>query len=76
MEEYCGFTNRATWNVVLWVMNTEWMYRTVVAGEHPYGPRSAKRMARNLMGERTPDRFKLGSLVNWKEVAEAFNEAS
>jgi len=73
---YNGYANRATWNVVLWCMNTENVYRFIVQRPVPFTERSAWFACKDVIfkSETTPDGDNL-SEVNWAQVAEAFNEA-
>ena len=82
-EAYNGWTNRATWNVMLWLSNTEAHYRayTAAARRQAFTVMSAKRFAmrafgyRSMFAARTPD----GDMLNradWPAIAEALNEAA
>ncbi len=72
---YNGWTNRATWNVNLWLFNSISRYEAMVRifPEKNAGTDSAEAFCRGLWPEKTPDGCLLDN-VNWKEVAEAINE--
>lgn len=66
---YNGYTNRATWNVCLWLDNVEVLYNRT-------RNMSAKNLClycQNVWGDKTPDGFSL-SKVNWSEVKENCEE--
>jgi hypothetical protein len=69
---YNGWANRSTWNVALWAGNDYGMYQTVESNK-PYTKSSARRLAEEMFGDKTPDGCKLDG-VNWKEIADAWNE--
>jgi len=72
---YNGWTNWATWNINLWVMNEELLHRFVEANK-PYDAQDAENMCReHIFPEGTPD-MEMKDLddVNWQEVADAWNE--
>jgi hypothetical protein len=73
---YHGYPNRATWNVVLWALNTENVYRFIVERPMAFTARSAMFACKDVIfkSEITPDGDNL-SEVDWERVAEAFNEA-
>lgn len=60
-KEYNGWKNKATWNVALWLSNSEGLYRAAAEfmkgynGKHPYS-RFIKEMG--MGDERTGDNFK------------------
>ena len=75
-EKYQGWVNWETWNVALWVANERGLYDAV--REHPekFTAASAKALTKEQMTDGTPD-FKSArsySKVDWKEIADDFNE--
>lgn len=72
---YNGWTNRETWNVNLWLFNSQPRYEAMlrIFPKKNAGEESAQAMCRGFWGEKTPDKCLLDN-VNWKEVAEAINE--
>lgn len=72
---YNGWTNRETWNVNLWLSNSQPRYEAMLRmfPKKNAGEESAQAMCRGFWGEKTPDNCLLDN-VNWKEVAEAINE--
>jgi len=67
--EYNGYKNRATWNVVLWLLNTEGHY-------HATKNESAKiirNYCKKAWGSKTPDDIEM-AYVYWNDVAEACKE--
>lgn len=78
-REYEGWKNYETWNVNLWVMNEEPLYRAVVAHPSRFTPESAARFVREAFPRGTPDfqdrgRAAAYGKVDWKEIADSFNE--
>ena len=80
--KYNGYRNRETWNVILWMMNEEPLYRSAVevAERHKsrnrtVTSRTAERFARDCFGDQTPDGCKMGR-VNWRQVADAIQECA
>ena len=75
--KYNGWTNRETWNVNLWVTNEEPLYFAMLdAGgrDRSFTPESAADFAEELWpGGCTPDGCELAA-VNWREIADAWNE--
>lgn len=80
--DYNGWANRTTWNIMLWLDNDEGNYRCYkgMVEKHlaQYGKltgRAAKRIALNVLGDRTPDGCKLtAKCVDWPAIAEAMSE--
>ncbi len=77
---YNGWTNRATWNVSLWVSNSEPSYnifmkkcRELVTDGGDWNESNTRLFAKRIFGDTTPDGDKLGS-VNWHELAQAWRE--
>jgi hypothetical protein len=75
---YNGWKNYATWNVNLWVMNDESIYRAWQMMQRHYTTftaRSAYATARGLFGEKTPDDVPIDDpAIDWEEIANAWNE--
>ncbi len=79
-NEYQGWTNWETWNINLWAMNEEPAYRYIMA-RRPFIAESAKRVAVELFPRGTPDmqhrglpKYEWVPKVNWREIAESWNE--
>ena len=74
--DYHGHANWETWNVILWVHNEEGLYRDMNSYPGTYSPDKAEEFVRSRMPHGTPDMDteKDYDLVDWNEVAEAFNE--
>jgi len=78
VAEYNGYTNYETWNVQLWISNEEGSYKD--AKRHkPFNADSAEEYVKSVYPKGTPDFKDMGGArcydkVNWKEIAEAFNE--
>jgi len=73
---YNGWTNWATWNVNLWAMNDEYIYRMVMRNQ-PYDADNVEKMVRrHIYPEGTPDMDSAKEMddVNWEEIAEGWNE--
>ena len=75
-EKYQGWANWETWNVALWFGNDQGLYHAV--REHPtkFTAASAKAFTKEMLPNGTPD-FKSPrsySKVDWKEIADDFNE--
>lgn len=77
-EEYQGWTNWETWNMALWADNEEAMYKDRVATQKKIKKWDANSVKKFLLGyypKGTPDMEpKEISKVNWKEIADSFNE--
>jgi hypothetical protein len=77
--EYNGWKNKATWNVSLHVFNDESVYRAMQErktrperkGKFTAG--QARAFCRAMYGDRTPDGLSMAR-VDWKAIAEAFND--
>jgi len=74
-EKYNGWTNRATWNVNLWIMNDEYSYRRIMANR-PFTPEKAKSIILEMYPCGTVDMDSVDEMdnVNWQEIADAWNE--
>lgn len=73
--KYQGHANWSTWNIGLWIMNEESIYRDMVPGR-PYTAESAKAFCLEYFPNGTPDMDhgeELGC-VDWNEIAASFNE--
>lgn len=71
---YNGWTNRATWNVMLWLNNDEGLYRLYSGRSIPWTAESAEKFCNEMFATgRTPDNLPL-SQVNWQEIADGMNE--
>jgi hypothetical protein len=72
---YNGWTNRATWNVNLWVDNTERTYRARLDAFRRQKPTAAtaEAFARQMFPNGTPD-IRGFAAVNWAELAESWGE--
>ena len=77
---YNGYTNRATWNLMLWISNDESAYNFFREGYEQFGgdviedrERKIAADAHQWFGSRTPDDDRLED-VNWEEVREHLDE--
>ncbi len=76
-NEYNGWSNWETWNVVLWFSNDEELYKGIASVAGSWLPNSAEAYAKLVMPDGTPDFDDTDggySVVNWDEVADAWNE--
>jgi hypothetical protein len=80
MTDYNGYTNRATWNVCLWLGNDQGLYnavrdqvRGITATGQTLNAHGAELLVRDLMPDRTPDGLTYEN-VNWSEVADCMTE--
>lgn len=79
-DRYSGWTNRATWNVALWVSNEKPLYDKLMVvckelareGCH-WTDEMALEFSKEIFGSMTPDKESLDD-ANWQEIAEAWNE--
>jgi len=67
---YNGWTNRATWNVALWVDNDQDTY-TWRMEVQPSTAATCKAFGEMVFGHKTPDGCLLAN-VDWTEIAEAW----
>lgn len=76
MEKYNGWTNRETWNVNLWIMNDEGLYRAMHQSPQPWTAESARDFVLDILPDGTPDMSgaKDYVAVNWEEIANTWNE--
>lgn len=87
MNEYNGYKNYNTWNIVLWLHNDENAYQYVTQQakihkkfNHLWNPVLAKKTASEIMRScfnkpETPDGVKVSSKdIDWKQVSDALNE--
>ena len=70
-EEYNGWTNRATWNVNLWLGNDEEIYNLMLSLKMVDAAQFAN-FCGYMWGEETPDGDSL-SEVNWDEIVDAWS---
>jgi hypothetical protein len=78
MSDYISWANYETWNINLWVMNDEPLYRAWQNLQQHYGVftvKTARVTARTLFGKKTPDGVRISSKhINWKEIVNTWNE--
>jgi hypothetical protein len=78
-KEYAGWTNKATWNVMLWFNGDQRLYNLyrMRAVKEKFTPKDAEIFVKSIFPMGTPD-FSDGPLsyrvVDWERIAEAFNE--
>lgn len=75
---YNGWKNYETWNVPLWIDNSEPMYRARIEQRRwrgPFTPLSAHAFCQRMLGTMTPDGVDLWNpAIDWQEVADHWNE--
>lgn len=80
---YNGYTNYQTWNIALWITNTETAYRALVArsaarNNAPFTALDAKALVMELYPKGTPDlRHNWPAnraAINFSELADAFTD--
>ena len=75
--EYNGWTNKATWSIVLWIRNNESNYKMMIDSftkqEWDASPSGVKRWADMIFGDETPDGDLLSD-VDWKSVSDSIKE--
>ena len=76
MSDYNGWTNRATWNVNLWIENDYGFYKAKQAmqGDTPnyWTAPKVENWVQSVMPNKTPDGIPYDD-VNWTEIAESWN---
>lgn len=71
---YNGWSNRATWNVALWLNNEEGLYHeTLRLLRYSDAEDRLKEFCEELWTDRTPDGDAL-SEVDWVEIVESYDE--
>ena len=77
---YNGYTNRATWNLMLWISNDEAAYHHFrnlyfrIGGDDPDDRQDRiERASREWFGSTTPDREALDD-VDWEEVRQMMDD--
>jgi hypothetical protein len=81
-KTYSGWANWETWNVALWFGNDEPLYRAVrrqSVHRGAFTADSARRFVRALLpygtaDAKTPRGWEMYDVVDWKAIADAFNE--
>lgn len=72
---YNGWANYSTWNVHLWMTDSEAIYSNLARRPKPWTPIAAKAYFRTWFPQGTPDmRGRIPVCINWREIADAFNE--
>ena len=78
MKDYNGWKNRQTWNVTLWISNTEHLYKQAVEFMKSYTGSKPYVAFINKMGlaeERTPDNIKwISTRLDYKALNEEMEE--
>lgn len=69
-EKYNGWTNKATWNVQLWLANDEYTYHLMDA-LNMVDAFQFENFCHYIWKDKTPDGLPLDD-VNWEEIAEAW----
>lgn len=76
--EFNGWTNWATWNVVLWIDNEEGWHearRDAIRSAGSADPEAIADLCRELMGNATPDGCDLSHQgIDWASIAERWAE--
>jgi hypothetical protein len=79
-QKYNGWTNRATWNVALWIGNDEAIYRDAVETVRRYKQRgkpftagAAHTFCVRVFYDKTPDGIRIGA-ANFTEIAASMIE--
>ena len=80
-ELYCGWKNRQTWNIALWISNDESLYFSAVEYKAKCERKGIKPTYRrfiayaSLYGERTPDGYKYDSqALDYRALSELIRE--
>lgn len=80
MADYNGWSNRATWNVALWIGNDEPLYRQAVEtvrrykkDDKEFTAEAARTFCLQSLGSKTPDGDRVAS-ANFNEIAAAMIE--
>ena len=70
-QKYDGWTNRATWNVDVWLSNDREIYKMMKA-LNMSDPNQFENFCVYLWGNESPDGERLSD-VNWQEIADAWS---